>query len=202
MIEDPNYLTDWRVALLLAGQEAAGLLALTAARIPALWPRWEESATRLGRRVTVVRPLVSGYLLIRFDAGDPVLWHRVRALARAYAFIGDADPAPVAPAEMARLLERCLTDDGLLEPPAAEAARAGYAAGDAVRVVGIIGEPPGVVTWADAAWVRGDTYLFGRATPFCVPNDPAYLRPATREEKDLAKALVPQHGRRWRRAAA
>lgn len=165
-----QHLTDldrpWYVALSPPRREPAALIALQAAGIPAMWPRWVQPETTGRRRgLDRVTPLASGYLFVSFDVDDGAAWHRVRRFVLGEqavtttqrCFLGDDHPRRVAPRMIAPILARLVTDDGILEADETDELTPVFEAGDLVRVAGMF-DPPilAKVRWVSALGARVD----------------------------------------------
>lgn len=166
----------WHVALVLGGDEQKAMLRLAAGSVGSMWPRWTERISVLGRVREVSRPLASGYLLVDFDGRDAHAWHRVRALCGCYGYIGGEIPTEVPPAAIQKLLDRCLTDDGLMAPPEPGAVRGLLRPGD--KVVCRFADDSlfypwtgqhATVKWDDNRGVSIALSMLGRETSLYVP---------------------------------
>lgn len=213
----------WHVTLAPPRREAQALLALTAARFPAVWPRWVERVPQRGGGFVERVTSVGRYILVRYDDGNPGATLRVWFLVAGPPRDADSPvvfrnwfrrfavgaPPPgyvsletmvVSDREMATITSRMLNDDGLM--PLRETVDApAIGRGDVVEVGGpfteLLAGRRAVVRWATAAGAHVD--LAGGAAGLFrdglfVPLSDLVLVEAAPRRSDRSRS--PQFGRR------
>jgi len=179
--------THWHVALTLAGREAQVEEHLKKAALPTFCPRVRCVEERFGRRSDVLRPLVSGYVFVRFNGRDATQWHLVRDAAGVYGIVGGPDPVQISETSLS-VWFNAADADGVVPTP--EVDRVVYRRGDCVIMVG--GPFSGHLaecSWVDGRGARVLATLLGRQTEMFVPH--AFLRKATRDQAEDAGLLQP-----------
>lgn len=170
-----------------------------------IWPRWVDYRQVRGREVEAVRPLASGYVIVKFDATDATEWHEVRARCGDGArFVGGEEPVPVVQSEIDKLLAEALSADGLLPTPKERRLNVAVAVGDYLKSAVL--DLSGFVVWLDERGCRVRASFFGREVPAWFPHGTYVQSEAPKPEENPGRwrsVEVPagrQFGRSYKNA--
>jgi len=114
-----------------------------------------------GKKVTVEKKFLPGYILIKMDMSDD-LWHIIKSTPKVTGFLGGNIPQPVSDAEVDRIFKQ------MEEGPSIAAGNLKFDTGDSVKVVdGPFESFIGVVMDVDEEKERlkVSVSIFGRPTP-------------------------------------
>lgn len=140
-------LPPWHAILVRYGQEIAA-----AARVrrdldlEALCPTFTATWVHRGRSRSLVYPCVRSYVLARWDAADPHLWHALADLPMVLGFLGGPRPAPIPDRDVTLLLARVadvrLTPADARRPRPPLASRVRVTAGPFAGHSGVVARAP------------------------------------------------------------
>lgn len=76
-------------------------------------PRYRVIWTRRGKKIERMIPFIASYVFVKFDGGDPTVWHVMNDLKDVFGILGAEIPWTISEIELAKLRSK-VGDDGTL----------------------------------------------------------------------------------------